>query len=705
MRFIEGLYREGRTLPWYVYVFFAWIAITIMGGIGAFYANQSVVSVMAFSFYQIFAILIPGLGYAKLFGKVKNDSGLVTIFIAYVLGYCSNIVMYYLLFWTGGMESNAIGYFLLITVQCVLSVFLLVKDKIVLKEENNNWFIPVVLIAGIFVLELFAYAGYNLLPPYTDGTNVFRDTLYWIGNAASLKMGYPPIEFRVLREDYTYHFFTSMQIAVESIVTGIPVVELSIYFSYIQAIIILVGGLYCLLTKITDRKLTIILFSVMLLFTSGYGGITRVSYVSHLYFNQYGFDYGMGVMLFLLCAMIELFESSLTWKNYFYTCIIFAALMGIKSTFACIGIVGIGCSCFYFLLKKEWKKAFVFGLSILFIFIFLYLNVCNISGYSGVDGISISKEVTVREETRLSGQPQANEATQIKEDRGADKQVNISEINIGGVIHISKFHWDVCENLAAIRETIFSFDIVPAFILEFVFFGLFVTICNPCLYILVYLTFFFKIVKREKIDYWDISCIGMMLVGMLIGLYIHMGGKSNVYFAMATYPPALLFVARNIGMQINNRNRIWLIISGCLFVFGFNLFLNHAANGPIKNYFDIGKERYTNVSDNVMLIEESQEGISTAEYEALLFVREEIENDETVVCINERTYDRNFAGVISEHKVVNCKPSNDKAMLEDVMTKWNANYLVIPYDVLVKIGFEGNEVFRNSNWCVVEVSR
>lgn len=696
---------KDRKIPWYVYVLGAWVAIAIMAAISAFCTHQPVRSVMTFSFYQIFAILIPGLGYAKVLGGDRNNGGLATIFIAYALGYCNNIVLYYLLFMIGGMESNSLGYFLLLTVQCILSISLLVKDKTVFEEENSSWRIPLVLIVVVFLLELFAYAGYNLLPPYTDGTDVWRDLLFWIGNTVSLKLGYPPVEFRTLRENFSYHFFSSMQLASESIVTGIPVAELSVYFSYIQAIIILIGGLYCLLIKFSNKKLTITLFSLMLLFTSGYEGITRVSYVSHMYFSQYAFDYGMGFTFFLLYALIELFDNPFEWKRYSLACFLFAALMGIKATFACIALVGIGCICFFFLLRREWKKSVVFGVSILCIFAFLYLNVCNISGYSGISGIS--KEVKVQEGVRLSGQPQSKEVVKVNEqlnpkanvEVGNEKQVELVGINIGGVIHISKSHWEVCENLAAIREKIFLYDFIPAFVLEIIFFVLFVTICNPCLYILIYLIVLYKIIRREKFDYWDISCFAMMLVGMLIGLYIQMYGKSNVYFAMATYPIALMFVAKNIHVRLYSKNYTWSVIAGCLILFGFNLFFNHAAYEPIMTYCELGREKYYYSINNKSEIEEAQEGISTSEYEALLFVREEIEPNEIIVCVNERTGHTGFEGIITEHKVVNCMPDNVKGMLE----KWESDYLVVSCNALKKIGIEGKKIFENDEWSVVKI--
>lgn len=277
---------KGKTHSWMYYVIVSGIFLLGLSFICAKFSKSSLNEASIFVAYQIFAILIPGLAYTGLLKQDEDKGGMVCLLIAYALGYSSNIAMYYIMVLLGGKESNTLAYFLALGIQCVFAIIYLVKKKVEYKEENSNWLIALLFITVMFAIELFTYSGYNMLPPYTDGSNIWKDIRYWIGNTVSLKINYPPADFRSLRLNYGYHFFSSIQLAVESIVTGIPVATLSINFSFIQAIIIVVGGIYCLAEKYVKKSSTLSLLFFLLLFTSGYEGITRVSYVSHMYISS-----------------------------------------------------------------------------------------------------------------------------------------------------------------------------------------------------------------------------------------------------------------------------------------------------------------------------------------------------------------------------------------------------------------------------------
>lgn len=54
-----------------------------------------------FSGYQIFTILLLGLLYTILLKQDCNRNGVSILFIAYAIGYISNIILYYLLYIVG----------------------------------------------------------------------------------------------------------------------------------------------------------------------------------------------------------------------------------------------------------------------------------------------------------------------------------------------------------------------------------------------------------------------------------------------------------------------------------------------------------------------------------------------------------------------------------------------------------------------------
>lgn len=650
---------KGKTHSWMYYVIVSGIFLLGLSFICAKFSKSSLDEASIFAAYQIFAILIPGLAYTGVLKQDEGKGAMVCLFIAYALGYSSNIAMYYIMVLLGGIESNTLAYFFALGIQCVFSVIYLIKKKVEYKEESSNWVIALLFIAAMFAIELFTYSGYNMLPPYTDGSNIWKDIRYWIGNTVSLKINYPPVDFRSLRSNYGYHFFSSIQLAVESIVTGIPVARLSISFSFVQAIIIVVGGIYCLADKYVKKSNALFLLFFLLLLTSGYEGITRVSYVSHMYMSQYGFDYGIGFMLFLLLALCDFFENKFSWQGYCFMNIIFTVLMGIKSPFACVGIVGIGFCCAYFLIKGDWRKAFIQGISILGVFIFLYFNVCSIEQYSGT---------------------------------------NASEI-----VDLTLRHWDVCENLENIRNEIFGIDWVQNIILEIVFWGLFIIICNPCLFLFAFLCLIVKFIKWKKMDCLDFCSIAMIVTGISIALYMHMGGKSNVYFAMATYPVAFLATCRSFP-EFGKRNKLaWIVISLVTVVYGGNLFLNHAAYDSIIDYWKKGRNNFELTMQNEDY--ENTYGVSKQEYEALCYARMNVNDEEILLSINGRNDDRNLAGIFAEHKTLNISLQDaieGRVDLDEQIDEYSIEYLIVPLDAMKKLNIGGNVLFENEQWKIIQ---
>lgn len=646
---------EKQFKPWTFYLVATGVVIGGLALVSAFFSKQPLQRPVSFLIYQIVAIVIPGSVYAKILKQNEGRGGIGCFFIAYALGYCSNIVWYYLLVLLGGLQSATIAYVVIFAVQGIGSIWYLTKKGVSYKEKSSNWIIVIIAIIVLFIVELFAYGGYNMLPPNANGRHIWHDVLYWIGNTVSLKLGYPPFNFRTLSENYTYHFFSSIQLAVESMTTGIPVAELSIYFSYIQAIVLIVGGLFCLFDKFVQNKKGLVLLFFLALFTSGYEEITRVSYVTHLYLSQFGFDYGLGLMLFLLLAVVEFYEEEYSWQNYIFMCVIFAALMGTKSPFACIGIVGIGCLSLYFLVKRNWKKAFVQGLSILFLFVFLYFFVCNISGYSGG--------------------------------------------NTSNVMSFSTHHWEVCDNLKNLRNAVFGVNWIPDFLLEIFFWILFVALCNPCLYIMFFLSFIVKIFNREKLDYLDITCYIMIIVGNSIALYIHMTGKSNTYFAMSVYPVVWLLLARYLPTFLKKYKAIWFIVMPVLVLYGGNLFLFHNSYNDALDYWKVGRLIYFS-KDEVSLSPEF--GISLSEYEALKYARDFINGKEGIIKVCDKADPDNLSGILSEHKMLNVDLDDLMSGQMDIMAElkeMNAGYLIAPAGISVPDeSFE--IIYKNEGWII-----
>ena len=708
--------KKEKLISWIIYTLIFGIVIFIMAFVSSIYSRQPFWVPCVFTGYQIVAVLIPGMAYTRLLGQGEGRGGVTNLFIAYALGYGSNIAWYYILFFLGGMESSRAGYFVCLTLQCIVSILYLYRKRVQFSENNSNWIIALGFMGILFIVELFAYGGYNMLPPYTDGAGIWKDLLYWIGNTVSLKIGYPPVEFRNLNPDYSYHYFSSIQLAAESITTGIPVAELSIYFSYIQALILVIGGIYCITERYIQKKTVLILFFFLCFFTSGYEGMTRVNYVSHLYLSQYGFDYGLGLMLFLLDATVDFWEKDFSYHNYLYISILFAVLMGTKSPFACIGIVGIGLLCVYFLIKRNWKKAFIQGITILAIFFLIYFKVCNIEGYSGniynvIPILELGKDEETAEPAiemevnEPDGIVSITENSYVEEGAVPIEEVEIIEPVENDTDQTMVYYWDEAENLKIYRDLILKNEAIPKFILEFFFWIFFAALCHPCLCILVFCGSLYKVFVKKTFNVLDVSCLIMMVTGISIALYIYMGGKSNTYFALATYPVAWLFLARSIP-ETEDLPR-WgkygaTVILLLLLLYGRRLFLYHSGYHSIEDYWRTGKNNYRYSNFEIM---DSEYGLTGTEYEVLKYAREEINKDETLISVNERENDRNLAGIFSEHKVLNMNlqaVSDNENILYEKINEMGIQYLVIPVEAMDIVDSIDKVLFENGEWKVIK---
>lgn len=671
----------------YIYYIVATTAFfLILSSVCAFFSQRTFGEACGFSAYQVCCMLVPGLACAHLLKVDENKSGLESLFLGYLLGYCNNILVYYLLYFIGGLESNRIAYLISLGIQFILSVIYLSRKKIKYHENNSNWIIAIIAFLVVFLVELFTYSGVQMLPPLSDGGNVWGDVKYWLGNTISLKIGYPPIDFRTLREGHGYHFFSSMQLAMQSTVTGIPAAELSICFSFIQPIALLVGGIYCLNERYIKKPVYSCITYFLLLFTSGYEGITRVSYVSHMYISQYGFDYGMGIMLFLLVALVDFAEGEFDWRQYCYINLLFLCLLGTKAPFACIAIVGIGLCCFYHLVKGKWKKAIIQGVTALLIFFLIYNNVCSIEGYSGVQTPNVSESAS-EAETSLATSVEA----------------------VSTVVHVTSRHWDACENLQALRERVFQNTVIPTILLEIFFFALFVYLCNPCLLVLAFGMVLVSSIKNRRVKWLDMICIAMIAVGMLIALYIHMNGKSNVYFAMATYPVALLLFCRNVNLENGKTKKVQGIIIACMLIYGFNLFLNHAAYKPIKEYWLKGKEFFEIAQEATVYTagDLNPHGVTKSEYEALCYIKNYADRNDSSLSFNTRREACDLTGICAEHKFLNMNIDDFKQStidLEQQIDQFDIKYLLYQICEEDVIDISGEVVFENEEWRVVRIS-
>lgn len=187
---------------------------------------------------------------------------------------------------------------------------------------------------------------------------------------------------------------------------------------------------------------------------------------------------------------------------------------------------------------------------------------CSIEGYGGsiynvipILGLGRSAEAEESIETdseemdktaELTFQEEVNEHNMAESSAVTEEVALVEEVEIREPVEADTdqtivYYWDEAENLENYRELIFRNKAVPKFILEFFFWLFFAALCHPCLWILVCCGGIYKVFAKRKFNALDVSCLIMVITGISIALYIYMGGKSNIYFALATYPVAWFF--------------------------------------------------------------------------------------------------------------------------------------------------------------------
>lgn len=514
--------------------------------------HTSLTNGIAFFAFQIFAIILPGFSLSTLF-RNGLKTNIEWFAFSYLLGYGFDMILYLLLIL---LDLLRFSLFILVIVDmlCVILVSLRIgntRTYVCDRDISGEKICSVFFIIVLFI-EINTYAGVNLLPSAIEENQLFNDVLYWIGNTIELTKEFPPKNFRFYPKQYNYHYFSSMQLALVSIITEIKPVILGFAFSFIQPITLIITGAYLLFRKCNRNVMYIAFGLFLLLFTSGFENYSIVTYSTHIFIGPFGFDCGLGIFLFYIYLLLCQYRSV---KLDFGICILLiitmTLLVGVKASFAAIGICGTGTLCLFWLFRKEYKKSFLIGIPILTVFVLLYLLVVNMSGYAGTTEAAVT-------------QPKIYEAY---------------------------------PSLITLHNTLYLLSNIgiPGFVIEVFFTVIYCFLCNPCVYFMILMTIsnypFKKIFKNE----FDISLIIMIVFGSILTLYVGMIGASSMYFMMATYPIGISFTLLNIEKMKNKKYILICIIA--LTLISFCGWIRGYGEYSIPTCIERGIHNYLNISD------------------------------------------------------------------------------------------------------------
>lgn len=359
-------------------VYFLSMACLYFGG-NIFYGNISFVDVCKFISFLVIDVLIPGMVIMGYFQKdICNKKAILPL--AFGIGL---IKVWGEFFLSSFCKFTWLGLAVIcfVDVLCLTIFGLQLHNRREKNKENRIfYFVPTAFTTVLFLIEFLAVCMRGMLPVKRESAQYDIDVFYWIGNAISLKLGFPPTDFRCVGESYKYHYFSSLILAEISKITNIDVVELCLFFSPFIVVIILSFGMYALLSEeIKNEKIVAWLMLVALLTEGNY------SYISHLYLFPFGFDYGIAFGILTVILLMELIKQrreALSLKIMFLAATFIFISTGCKGPVGIVILIGFGILSLWYLIKRRWKEGMVSGFTWLVAFgaayfIFIYGNVSN----------------------------------------------------------------------------------------------------------------------------------------------------------------------------------------------------------------------------------------------------------------------------------------------------------------------------------------
>lgn len=599
---------------------------------------------LVFVLFQVFGIIAPGMALLCLL-HLEIETTVEWIGLSYFFGFCLNLLEY-LCVVPLKLQKYAVIVMLVVSIASILIIVKTFKqNKLSIRRDSKGEIVCCVFSAVMFLVAMFTSAGANLIPPKAEANIVLNDALYWVGNIIELTKEFPPKSFRNYPTKFNYHYFSSLQLAYESLVTGIRPVVIGLAYSFFQSMILLVFGSYILFRKCTSKVRYIVLGMLVLFFTSGDENGMIVTYMGHMYHGGFGFEYGLGVFLFFFYFIFTLYKS----ENFLPRVAVIAILtlginLGMKTPFACIGICGAGIVCIGWLVQKKWKRAFITGIPMLVVFFLVYYFVVNIAGYGG-------------------GSLDAIVTPSVLESNGA---------------------------LQRIYEQFFGHfgDDIPHVLKDFILSGIYCLYCNPTIFFFGVFTLLNCAILRKNWGWIDGACLAMACVGMWITVNIGMNGSSNMYFVMATYPVVVVWFLLHVE-QVKHM-KPWIIPLLAVMYISFRGFLIGFGEDSMPALIEKG---YLNYFKNECVEYDplNRSYISKSQYEAYKYIRDHTKPN-TFITTNKKDY---VVGVFTERYVIRASVSNPIFLAFDVNEQSQAikdykdnNIKYIVYDKATSPEFE-----------------
>lgn len=371
---------KGKILSPYIYTLGIIVVYVILISLSG---NITGAEAAMFLLFQIFAVFLCGYVIVRLL-KIPICSDIQMIGLAYATGYILQIINYYLLVPFGGRGLLPV----LIVLEVLLAGAYLIYKRDFYHEINDfrkDNLVFLIFLIAVFIMRFFLCFAHGFVS-YSDRINIYpyiNDIFYHAENTVSAKYEFPLSNMRWLGDRYYYHYFSSIENSIVSTICNIPVAKLETQLDHIQPTIMLIFSFFSLLQQFCIKASLKIWALLAVFFTVGNEYLAMVTWTGHFYIAPFGFDVGLSLTLFLTLLVIKQFEIEFDWKILVLSTAFCTAATGAKGPCTFVSFAGIGILLLSFLIKKEYKKCFIYGLCLSISFILVYLLVLtNIQGGS-----------------------------------------------------------------------------------------------------------------------------------------------------------------------------------------------------------------------------------------------------------------------------------------------------------------------------------
>ena len=524
---------------------------------------------------QFAFVFLPGfLLHKKL--NIEYKDNISSLFVSYALGFAMMIVIYAVLLFFN-IQSTITYFAYAISATSIITYFVngYYKEKSISSPSlamNASLFV-IMLIIGFIVFQFP-----NQSAEVIGYQNMGNDPNYWFKNCVAATKGYPIPELSVNGLHLYWHMFSCFAVAIMHFCTGIEIYEICYSLSYIWDTFLFLGGTYVLANELLNNKKFVVYACIILLLCTCIEPFNYLFYLEHMYGCKLGCTVGQSMSLFAILFMSRLYDNS-GISNCLIALLFFMCTLGAKSSNGSVVLCMAGIFLLIHLIKKRnVGRTFTIGL--------LYLGIF----------VLVSKIFLIDDNALTSD---------------------------------SSSHKMVFSLVTAVRNPMGNkiFVFLSGFIGQYIAFAIaFCVFIMTMHYIIVPLGFFALYVifkKKISLQLLDIVLLCGAIVGFGLFLFMNHPGLSQMYFAFAALPFALLFSFRIFERtEIVINHRFWKYIKT---VVVFSL-VTSVILLP-KTFCTHGTYR----SNHNIVCSDNGFGITKSEIEGLRWVRDNLPEDIVVV--------------------------------------------------------------------------